>query len=88
PVRKIKIDFREIENVRLLENRETIGLLRVFGVGGLFGYFGKYYNSKIGSVNLYTSQRKNRILISTLGGNKYIISPDNLDLLKYLKSNM
>ena len=50
--------------------------IRTFGVGGLFGYFGKFYNSKIGSMIWFATQRKNWVLMKTKTGKQIILTPD------------
>jgi len=85
PVKEKRILISDIEEARLVEKGEMFGTIRTFGVGGMFGYFGKYYNSAFGSITLYTTQKKNRIFIRTKQGNKIIISPDDVSLLEHLK---
>jgi len=63
PIGKIRISFRDIKQVRRLANSETKGTIRIFGVGGLFGYFGRFYTPGIGRISFYATQRKNNIRI-------------------------
>ena len=88
----ISIDFDSIEFIEHLTSQQIKGTIRTFGVGGLFGYFGKFHVPKIGSCTFYSSQRKNLILIKT-NKKKYIITPDEIQLsdelikkCKYLNS--
>ncbi len=85
PVGNVNIMLSEITEAKILESNETSGLIRTFGNGGLFGYYGKFYNSKLGHITLYTTQRKNRILINTSNGKKIVISPDDLSIIEKLK---
>ena len=82
PVRTIIIDRKDIIEARALDPKELTGLVRTFGVGGLFGYYGRYYNSTIGAMVFFTTQRKNRILIRTRQGVNFVLSPDDLSLAK------
>ena len=50
--------------------------VRTFGVGGLFGYFGKFANRALGSMTLYATRRNNYVLIITTDERKIIITPD------------
>jgi hypothetical protein len=84
-VSKVKIQLADITQARLLADGEMRGSIRTFGNGGLFGYYGKYYNSKIGQMTLYTTQIKNRILILTAEGKKIIISPDDTSIIEKIK---
>lgn len=77
--RKIKpvvISFNDIKTVRKLEPSDMKGAIRTMGNGGLWGYTGKYYNRKMGSMTFYCSQRENYILIELTSGKKVIITPD------------
>jgi hypothetical protein len=84
----LAINIGEINEARLLTKHDMKGMIRTFGVGGLFGYFGRFYNNTLGSVYLYTTQQNNRILITTKKGLKIIVSPDNLQLLENLKQRI
>ncbi len=86
PANNKKILLSDITEVRAIEDSEMTLTIRTFGVGGLFGYFGKYRNSKIGSMTFYATQRKNRILIQTKQGEKIIITPDDTSIIDALKT--
>ena len=79
------IPIIEIAELRILSQQEMSGLIRTFGVGGVFGYFGKFYSSKLGHVTLFATQRENRLFIQTISGNKFIITPDDLGMLGALE---
>jgi hypothetical protein len=81
-----RISIADIEEVRLIAKDEMRGTIRTFGNGGFFGYYGKYYNKKLGSFTLYSTQRKNRIFIRTKHGDKLVISPDDISLADVLKA--
>jgi hypothetical protein len=51
--------------------------MRTFGNGGLFGYTGKYYNSRFGKMTWYCTQRKNYVLLILSDKKKIVITPDN-----------
>ena len=76
-----EINLNEINEIRKINEGEMSGLIRTFGVGGLFGYYGQYHNPTFGDMNLYTTQRKNRILIKTKEGKKIVISPDDASIV-------
>jgi len=73
----IKLLKSEIISVGQLEKEKLKGTIRTFGVGGLFGYFGKFYNNKIGVMTLYATRRSNYVLIKTSANKKIILTPDN-----------
>jgi len=83
-----RIEIADIEEIRLIEKGDMFGTIRTFGNGGLFGYYGKFYNRTFGSMTLYTTQRTNRIFIRTKSGSKIVISPDDISLADKLKSEL
>jgi amino acid transporter len=85
PAQNKMVKLTDIEEIRPLEKDEMSGVIRTFGVGGLFGYFGKYYHPKIGNMTFYATQRKNRILIETRQGLKLIITPDDQSIIENIK---
>lgn len=61
--------------------------IRTLGVGGFFGYFGRFYNSKVGRITMYATRRSNAVLIDT-GKKRIILTPDNpVELVRELTGN-
>jgi len=82
------IHLSEISEVQRITNEDLKGMIRTFGVGGLFGYFGRFYNSKLGHLIVFATQRKNQILIKTNNGKKIIITPDDASMIENLKAKL
>ena len=81
----IIIKRKDILTVREVSKIDMGLTIRTFGVSGLFGYFGKFSNSKIGKLTMYATRRNNSVLIET-GTKKIILTPDNpLELVNQLK---
>ncbi len=74
----VKILHSDILKVELVPAEKLKWSIRTFGVGGLFGYFGKFYNRNIGSMTWYATQRENFVLIKT-SKNNIIITPDDAE---------
>ncbi|MEX0811202.1 MAG: PH domain-containing protein [Chitinophagales bacterium] len=88
PVGNKKFKLSDISEVRFVENSlKTVGI-RTFGVGGLFGYYGKFYFKDIGSVNMYATKLGNRILITMKDDKKIILTPNDLNFSSDLKEKM
>ncbi len=87
PAGKIKISVADATLIRTLTKEELGGGIRIFGVGGLFGYYGRFQYPKIGNVRLYATQRKNYILIITTDNKKIIITPDDMGMAEAMKSS-
>ncbi|MBN3518791.1 PH domain-containing protein [Algoriphagus lutimaris] len=83
-----KIGLHEITEVKGLTKEETKGTIRTFGVGGLFGYFGRFYIPKIGRVILFATQRKNKVLIKKNEEKQFILTPDDLQFIQYLRNKI
>ena len=81
PVGSVNFPISEIKEIIKMNPGTMIGGIRLFGVGGLFGYYGKYYNFKLGHLTLYTTQKRNRILMTMNTGKKIVISPDDLTIV-------
>ena len=86
PIKDRIIGIEDITEIKSIDSGDLAGTIRTFGNGGLFGYYGKYQNPKIGLMIWYVTQRKNRILIQTKQGKKVVISPDDMGLLNRILS--
>ena len=71
------ITRNNIKSVELFVNGELNFAVRTFGVGGLFGYFGKFFKGSIGSMNWYATRRNKVVLIRTNEGENIVVSPDD-----------
>lgn len=80
-IKNFSVDISEIISVKLLTEKEIKGGIRMLGVGGVFGYFGLFHFPKIGACTLFATQKNNMILIETIKKKKFIITPDETDLL-------
>ncbi|MCP9746842.1 PH domain-containing protein [Lacihabitans sp. CS3-21] len=72
----VNIDRNQIKSVELLDKEKLAWVIRTFGVGGLFGYYGKFANTKLGSMTWYATRRNKTVLIVTLDNKKIILTPD------------
>jgi len=50
--------------------------LRLFGSGGLYGYFGIFAFKGMGIVRMHATNRHKLVLIRDIEGRKYLLSPD------------
>ena len=76
PLSDIKINRNEIKSVEQLDKEKLAWAWRIFGVGGLFGYWGKFTNSKMGSMTWYSTRQNKAVLINTIYDKKIVITPD------------
>lgn len=79
--------FRRVENKPIV----MMGSIRTFGIGGVFGYIGKFKNSILNDYTAYVTHRKKTVLIVTDDEQKILISPDKpiefINSLKFYMSN-
>jgi hypothetical protein len=75
PLYNVKIKRSDITEHRVLTDEEMKWSIRTFGVGGLFGYLGRFTNSNIGSMTWYATRRGNYVLL-VAGGKKIVLTPD------------
>ena len=88
PINDRIINLSDITDIQNVDSTDFSGTIRTFGNGGLFGYYGKYYNSKIGNMTWHVTQKKNKILVRTQQGDKIIISPDDIRLVEKVQTVM
>jgi hypothetical protein len=69
-----------LTEVRRVEPREMKGTIRLWGNGGLFGYYGKMKNDALGTHALYATRRGNYVLL-TIGGKRIVLTPDEPDAM-------
>lgn len=80
----ITIKRGDILTAREISKKDMGMTIRTFGVGGLFGYFGKFFNSKLGRLTMYGTRRNNTVLVET-SNKKIILTPDNpIELVRHL----
>ncbi|MFM6933930.1 MAG: PH domain-containing protein [Flavobacteriales bacterium] len=63
--------------VSLVNKNEMPRSMRVFGVGGLFGYFGLFRNSRYGTMVWYATRRDHFVVIERNNGRAIVLTPDD-----------
>src|SRR5699024_9080016 len=53
----------------------TRGSIRIFGIGGVFGFIGYFRNSILGSYHAYAADRKNTVVLD-FSGTEVVITPE------------
>lgn len=76
PFKSLEISLSSIDSARTVSFRELFFSLRVFGSGGLFGYFGIYTSMSLGKIQMWATDRNNLVLIE-VANQKFVISPQN-----------
>jgi hypothetical protein len=66
-----------IQTVTIVSKEELKWSMRVFGVGGLFGYFGLFRNSRYGTMIWYATRRDQFVVIERSNGRAIVLTPDD-----------
>lgn len=76
PLKDVRIKRIAIDHVEMVDKKAMIGAIRTFGVGGLFGYYGSFANTSIGSMTWYATRRDTAVLLRTVNDKKIILTPN------------
>ena len=77
PFDKVVILLSDIIKIEKIDYKDLSFAMRKFGSGGLFGYFGKFWNKQQGSMTWYVTDMKNPVMIETKNGKKIVLTPDD-----------
>jgi hypothetical protein len=78
-IKSVRVNRSDIESLELKDKSDLAGTIRTFGVGGLFGWYGKFANSQFGDMNWYVTRRDKPVLIIKKDSKKILISPDEAE---------
>lgn len=74
----VVIPRSSIKSVAIIHRNVVDGSLRTFGVGGLFGYYGRFSNAKFGAMTWYVRRMDHLVFINTVE-EKILVSPDDIN---------
>ncbi len=77
PIRNVHIKRSDVVSVELVERDKMTGLVRTFGIGGLFGYYGYFANSTLGRMIWYATRKDRLVLVNTKDKKKIILTPND-----------
>ncbi len=77
PLKPYEIELKEIKKIEPLNEEDLKGKIRVFGSGGVFGYFGKFRNKRFGTMSFFATRLSNYVHILTIDGKNLILTPDD-----------
>jgi hypothetical protein len=74
----VGVPLENLRAARRIDADDLRGCIRLWGSGGLFGYYGLFRTTKLGRCNWYATNRKN--LFVAIGAEKTaVFSPDDVD---------
>jgi energy-coupling factor transporter transmembrane protein EcfT len=74
----VHIPRSSIKSVDVIHRNLVDGSMRTFGVGGLFGYYGRFSNAKFGTMSWYVRRMDHLVFINT-NAEKILVSPDDVN---------
>jgi hypothetical protein len=77
-VANVHIPLDGLREVRPATEDDLRGCIRLWGNGGLFGYYGLFRTSKLGKCSWYVTNRKNAVVVIA-GEKTALFSPDDVD---------
>jgi len=80
PVRPVEIPLGGIRAVGRVTRQEVGGMVRTWGSGGAFGYYGRYLCRGLGAVRLAATRRDGFVVIDADGA-RWLVTPDVPDAL-------
>jgi len=74
----VQVLFEKVREARLVNADDLRGCIRLWGSGGLFGYYGLFRTTSLGRSTWYVTNRKNAVVVA--GAEKTTLySPDDVD---------
>jgi hypothetical protein len=73
-----RISLQGFREVRAADRNDLRGCLRLFGDGGLFGYYGLFRTSKLGKCSWYVTNRDKAVVLIA-GDKTVVLSPDDVN---------
>ena len=71
----VRFPLTDVRSVRIATAEDLRGCVRLWGSGGLFGYYGLFRTSKLGRSSWYMTNRRNAVVVIT-AAKTALLSPD------------
>lgn len=81
PIGPLVIPLEQIASVRPTADikKEAGWIIRTWGSGGLWGWFGSFWSKKWGSFKLHLTGEANHVILELTNNSKDVVSPDDED---------
>lgn len=91
PVGPVKVPFADVKSVSFIEDGEQFfdKLIRTFGSGGVYGYWGWYKHEKHGKVRMFVTDMKHCFLVKLKNGKMFVVSSTKRqEIVKFIGENI
>ena len=85
PLKDYYLEMNKIKNAQITDKETMKWTIRTFGVGGLFGYYGKFRNKKFGNMTWFATKRNNYVVLETTNNRKIVLTPDDINMVKEIE---
>ncbi len=85
PLKDYYLELNEIKDIYITDKETMKWTIRTFGVGGLFGYYGKFRNKKFGNMTWFATKRNNYVVLETTNNRKIVLTPDDTNMVKEIE---
>lgn len=72
----VTIPLDDLRNARIAESNDFTGCVRLFGSGGLFGYYGRFKTRALGQCTWYVTDRSKALILAT-SAKTVVLSPED-----------
>lgn len=76
-LQSVHIPLKNIVSAEMIDRNKISWSIRTFGVGGVFGYFGRFRNPALGSMIWYATRKDKPVMIKTIQEEQIILTPDD-----------
>lgn len=76
PFYNARISRTEIKSSEIIGSKDIGSSIRTFGIGGLFGFTGKFADFSIGQMTWYVTRKDKPVLVTTVDDKKFVFSPN------------
>jgi hypothetical protein len=74
----VKIPLQGVREARIATPDDLSYCVRLWGSGGLFGYYGRFRTARLGRCTFYVTDRNNLVVVKT-AAKTVLFSPDDVD---------
>ncbi|HEY4360119.1 MAG TPA: PH domain-containing protein [Bryobacteraceae bacterium] len=74
----VRIPLDEVQSARRAEPGDYLGCIRLWGSGGMFGYYGLFRTAKLGRCTWYMTDRSRAVVVRT-GAKTVLLSPGDVE---------
>ncbi len=88
PIKSYVIKISDVKKIQPVSKEEMGGIIRVFGSGGFFGYFGKFRSKNFGMMKFFATRYSDFVYILTAMGENIVLTPDDVEsFVKEIENN-